>query len=281
MYGEDDIITTYREVCDLLITRQVIKSYSSNKNDIRDVALEGLDLHSMKRVLELGCGYGFFVEKLQNRIHEEAVIIGIDMVENNREPFIHSVASIGYRGEFIAGNASIITQMNPSSFDVIIASYSLYFFPSLIPAISRVLRPDGVFIAVTHSKHTLRELTAFVVQCLDAVGVERPDEITFNKLFESFSSEEGGNALREYFSSVERIIYQNRLIFSRQNIDDCLFYIQKKRRLIYKEALERLPDRIDDIERCVETAILREADTHGSIEFNKDDAVFRCRGPIH
>lgn len=281
MYDEDEIVATYKEVCDLLITKQVIKSYSSNKNDIRDVALEGLDLHSMKRVLELGCGYGFFAEKLQKRIHDDAVIIGIDMVENNREPFIHSVASIGYRGEFIAGNASMITQMNRSSFDLIIASYSLYFFPHLIQEISRVLRPDDLFIAITHSKYTLKELTAFIVQCLDDVGVKRHDEITFNKLFESFSSEDGGDALREYFSSVERIIYPNRLIFLRQNIDDCLFYIQKKRRLIYKEALERQPQRIDEIERCVETAIRREADTRGSIEFNKDDAVFRCRAPIH
>ena len=128
LYTTKEITKTYEQVHDLLLTRYIIKNYSTNKKDIRDVAIEGMNLKNVKTVLELGCGYGFFIEKLKGLLNDSAVVIGIDMVENNREPFLHSVASIQYKGEFITGRAEIIRKMPDESFDLIITSYSLYFF---------------------------------------------------------------------------------------------------------------------------------------------------------
>lgn len=280
LYSRNDITSTYEQVHDLLLTRYIIKTYSLNKSDIRDIALNNLDCIKAKKVLELGCGYGFFIEKLKGRIHDGAVIIGIDMVENNREPFLHSVSSIQYKGEFISGSVDIINEMPNASFDIIITSYSLYFFPYLIPEIARVLTPAGVFIAITHSKNTLQEAMQFIGLCMKTIGSFDKDEIIINKLFSAFSMEEGKEQLEKYFSRIERLDYNNSMVFTAEHIHDFIFYIQKKKSLIYKEVLELMPDKMDDILQCVENKIREYASNYGKIVLNKDDAIFRCYEPM-
>ncbi len=279
IYSRNDITQTYEQVHDLLLTRYIIKTYSSNKTDIRDVALNNLNCIKAKTVLELGCGYGFFIEKLKGRIHDGAVIIGIDMVENNREPFLHSVSSIQYKGEFISGSADIIKEMPNASFDMIITSYSLYFFPHLIPEIARVLAPEGVFIAITHSKNTLKEAIHFIRSCMKSIGSLDKEQTVINRLFSAFSLEEGKRQLEKYFNMVERLDYNNSMIFPADHINDFIFYIQKKKSLIYKEIIELMPEKLDDIVQCVENHIIDYAKTNRSIILNKDDAVFRCFEP--
>jgi ubiquinone/menaquinone biosynthesis C-methylase UbiE len=279
LYTPEDIKKTYEQVHDLLLTRYIIKTYSTNKTDIRDLALSKLELKKVKKVLELGCGYGFFIEKLKGILNDDAVIIGLDMVENNREPFLHSVASIQYKGEFITGNADMIREMPHASFDLIITSYSLYFFPYLMPEISRILAPDGIFIAITHSKNTLHEVMLFITSCMSSMSVNIQDETVINKLFLAFSLEDGREQLEKYFSSVERLEYENSMIFSSKNIDDLVYYIKKKKILIYKNVIEMMPEKLDAIEQCVEKKIVEYSKRKGSIILNKNDAVFRCRGP--
>jgi ubiquinone/menaquinone biosynthesis C-methylase UbiE len=211
MYSVEEIERAYEKVHDLLLTRYIIKTYSTNKADIRDVALKDIDLSSYERVLELGCGYGFFSEKLAKRLHRNAVIIGIDLVEQNREPFLNSVATSDYRGEFIRNDASIIQTMADSSFDLIVTSYSLYFFPHLIGEIARILKDGGLFIAITHSKNSLSEALVFLPQCIQSMGFEQPGEIMIHRLFASFSAEDGREKLESSFNSVERIDFDNRL----------------------------------------------------------------------
>ncbi len=280
LYSRNDITRTYEQVHDLLLTRYIIKTYSMNKTDIRDVALKDLDCGNIKKVLELGCGYGFFIEKLKNRLNDGAVIIGIDMVENNREPFLHSVSSIQYKGEFITGNADIIKQMAKESIDMIITSYSLYFFPHLIPEISRILAPDGVFIAITHSKNTLQEAMNFICACMNSVGFNNMNETSLNKLFSAFSMEDGRYQLGQYFNSIERLDFPNAMVFPAEHVNDFIFYINKKKNLIYKEVMELMPDRLDDVLACVETKIFDYVKMNGKIMLNKDDAIFRCHKPI-
>ncbi len=280
LYSRNDITKTYEQVHDLLLTRYIIKKYSMNKTDIRDVALKDIDCRNITKVLELGCGYGFFIEKLKNRLNNGAVIIGIDMVENNREPFLHSVSSIQYKGEFITGNADIIKQMANESFDMIITSYSLYFFPHLIPEISRILAPEGVFIAITHSKNTLREAMTFIRSCMNTAGFNNKNNTFLDKLFSAFSMEEGRCLLELYFGRIERLDYPNAMVFPAEHVNDFIFYIHKKKNLIYKDVMELMPDRLDDVLSCVDRKIFDYVKMNGNIVLNKDDAIFRCRKSV-
>ncbi|OHD70690.1 MAG: hypothetical protein A2W19_11965 [Spirochaetes bacterium RBG_16_49_21] len=280
LYTPDDITRTYEKVHDHLLARYIIKTYSTNSNDIRDVALHGLNLKKAQRILELGCGYGFFIEKLKGMLHDKAAIIGIDLVENNREPFLHSVAAIQYKGEFIAASADIIREMPESAFDVIISSYSFYFFPHLLHDIPRILMPHGVFIALTHSKDSLKEVIRFVMRCMKKIGIKNVEPV-INKLFTAFSRENGDALLKNYFNIVETLDFTNSINFSYHNIEDCIFYVNKKQHLIYKEVLDLMPDKLDVVRECVENHIIDFAKRNGTISISKDDAVFRCFVPKH
>jgi SAM-dependent methyltransferase len=279
MFSTEEIQRAYEKVHDLLITRHIIRTYSTNKQDIRDLALKDYDLSGYLTILELGCGYGFFIEKLANRLHENTVIIGIDLVEKNREPFLNSVAAAGYKGEFIRDDASIINSMKPASIDMVICSYSLYFFPGLIPSIARILKDTGLFLALTHSKRSLEEALILLPQCMKSIGFEVPEDIMIQRLFSSFSLENGRKKLGESFDMVEKIKYNNSLVFNLENIDDCIYYLVKKRALIYKEIVDIDNDIVVKLESLLAQRIYALAASKGKIKLNKNDAVFRCTRP--
>jgi len=133
IYSIDDITRTYRAVPDHQGTRRHIERYSENPDDIRDIALRGLDLSGVQSALDLGCGYGFFTEKLAPRLQPGAEITGIDLVDKGcRDVFLNTVSLAGASGRFIAAHADCITHMPSARFDIVYASYSLYFFPHLI-----------------------------------------------------------------------------------------------------------------------------------------------------
>jgi len=280
LYSRQDIRKTYELIQEHMRTKAIIREHALNRRDIREVALEGLDLSAVRRVLDLGCGYGFFTEKLQGRLHQGAHILGIDLVDReNRRVFLQTVKDIGYEGEFVRSRADIIRSMDESSFDMAIASYSLYFFPHLVGAIARVLSPEGVFIAVTHSKYSLREVTSFVPRCMERMGIVPPGEIMINRLFRAFSLEEGEEMLSPFFGRVERVIYENDLLFPLDRIGECIDYLDKKKHLIFKEVMENHPQKVGDMVSYFNDMVFAYAKEHGRIVLTKDDAVFRCFRP--
>jgi ubiquinone/menaquinone biosynthesis C-methylase UbiE len=281
LYSHEDIRNTYEIIREHKLARKIIQKYAVNSLDIREVALGNLDLSKVKSVLDLGCGYGFFIEKLEGRLHEEARVLGLDTVEReNRAVFLETVKAVGYQGEFIHAQADCIRGMHDSSFDLVTASYSLYFFPHIIEEIARILRQGGIFIAITHSRHSLKEVTSYVPRCMEMIGLAPPSEIAINRLFKAFSLENGHKMLGPYFGHVERIIYPNNLLFPLDQADACIDYLEKKRFLIFKDVSENHPQKFDDMLSYFRTMIYDHARVHGEIVITKDDAVFRCLCPL-
>jgi ubiquinone/menaquinone biosynthesis C-methylase UbiE len=279
-YSKEEIQKTYQQVHDLLVTKYIIKKYSTNKKDIRHLAIEGLNLSDVKYVLDLGCGYGFFIEILADRLHREASIVGIDLVENNREAYFHTVSSIGYRGDFINNDVEIINTFPQGSYDLIIASFSLYFFPHIINHIARILSPGGIFIAITHSRRSLKEIIEFVTESMQDIGITPPKSISIEQLLTLFSQENGEGLLKDHFKNIESIEYSNSMKFSVDTIDDCIYYIEKKKQLLYKEVMIKHPERVLDLEISVIKRIYEKVQRDNDIIITKDDAIFRCYNPI-
>ncbi|TAL35003.1 MAG: methyltransferase domain-containing protein [Spirochaetes bacterium] len=277
IYTPGEIRKTYENVHDLLVTKHIIKSYSTNRRDIRDLAIRRLDLSGMRRVLDLGSGYGFFVEKLKGLLAPDATITGIDLVEHNEHAYLDTVASIHYRGEFIHGPVDLVRSMKDGSFDLIISSYSLYFFPYIVPQVARLLAGDGAFIAITHSERSLEEALGFVQGCMKTLGLRAPEKTALGRLFAAFSAENGVRLLEPFFDRVERITYRNSMVFKSGHIEDCVYYLEKKKSLIYKEIIDGYPDRVLDLERCIGARVYDHAKRHGLVSFNKDDGIFICR----
>lgn len=277
LYSMDDIRKTYEMIHDHKFTRDVIAQYSTNQADIRAVALAGLDLSRCRTVLDLGCGYGLFVERLRGRLAPGAQITGLDMLESNRRGFLHTLEDIGYAGTFVKGGAELIRDM--PRFDLIIASYSLYFFPYLISEIARALKDDGLFITVTHSKFSLQEITRLIPGSMAHSGLTPPERITIEALFEAFSLEDGLAQLRPHFTAIETIPFPNTMVFPTEKINDCIHYLSMKRHLLFKEVADRHPERMEDVQSHFYQRIHHQAHVQGAFTLTKDDAIFRCAQP--
>ncbi|HVN71927.1 MAG TPA: class I SAM-dependent methyltransferase [Desulfomonilia bacterium] len=281
LFSYEDIRKTYEQVDWHRRCKDIIQEYALNALDIRDAALDGLDLTEVREVLDLGCGYGFFTERLSGRLNSGAHITGIDVIEkNNRDNFMNMVNLMGCTGTFIQGSADIIRDMPDNGFDLIVTSYSLYFFPHLIPEIARILRREGVFIAVTHSKHALREVTKFVSAGMKMAGIEPPDDLKIHELFEAFSLEDGAAQLTPYFQDIDRAVYKNSLLFPFNRFHDFLEYINIKKPLFFKEVLEDQPAKMDDVMAAFTKTSYEHARENGKVLITKDDGIFRCRLPI-
>jgi SAM-dependent methyltransferase len=282
LFSYEDIRKTYEEVDWHRRSKNIIQEYALNTEDIRDAALKGLDLRQTRDVLDLGCGYGFFTERLKGRLNAKAKVIGIDVInKSNRDSFLDTLTLMGYAGTFIQGSADIIADMQDVSFDLVIASYSLYFFSHLIPQIARVLRRSGLFIAVTHSKNSLQEVIRFITSSMRAVGLTPPDDLKINKLFRVFSLEDGGSQLMPHFEKVERIMYENSLVFPIDRFDKCVEYLDTKKHLIFKEVSEMYPPKVEDVAAAFNRSLFEHASIHGKVLITKDDGIFRCQLPVH
>jgi len=279
-FSLSDIKKTYEPVQDHIKTRKLIFQYSVNQNDIRETALDGLDLSETELVLDLGCAYGFFTEKLAGRLKAHASITGIDVIDKaNSRLFLSAVRSMGYRGEFLAGSADCIEDMAPESFDLVVASYSLYFFPHLIGHIARILRPGGVFITITHTESSLQEVTGLISDSMRALGLEVPEEFAIGRLLKVFSLENGEEQLQPYFGRIEKILFKNDLSFPREHIDDCIDYLSKKRALLFKELFEAGQRKGEEVMSVIYGTVRERAREGGAVVITKDDGVFRCYDP--
>ncbi len=280
LYSLDDIRRTYEPVDDHVKTRQLILRYSANRKDIRDVALDGIALSETGSVLDLGCAYGFFTEKFAGRLKKEASITGLDVVDKTNSPlFLAAVRSMGYKGRFIAEKADYIKNMPPESFDLIVASYSLYFFPHLIGHIARLLAPDAIWLTITHTQSSLQEVIGLIPASLQAVGIEYPGDTAIGRLLRRFSMENGEGQLKPHFGKIEKIVFENDLNFPEEHIEDCIDYLSKKRNLLFKEILDADPEKMEKVLAGFYRSVRESARAEGKISITKDDCIFRCYEP--
>src|SRR5512139_606725 len=119
---------------------ELISRLSSNRTDVRTVALMGLDLTWAHNVLDLGCGFGFMSGKIVEQVGLGTRVVGIDACGENEEMFLRTVEQAGCRAEFYRMDLPDDLPWISESFDLVVASYSLYFFVDLLPEIARVLR---------------------------------------------------------------------------------------------------------------------------------------------
>jgi SAM-dependent methyltransferase len=245
---------------------RIIRAHSTNPLDIREAALNGLDLSGTREVLDLGCGFGFMSEVLARRIAADARITGVDEWSTDETPFLQRVRTAGRAGAFVCSHVDSALPWADRQFDLIVCCYSLYFFVEVLPEVARTLAPDGVFVAVTHSEANIRG------QLPDAGLGEAADGLL--KLTRRFSAENGGNRLKRWFGQVERVDYPNALVFEREHAEELMAYLRFKLPILIpdapngSEALERL-------ERYCRAVLMRS----GRMIVDKSDAVFRCRRP--
>ena len=241
-----------------------VRRVSTNRTDIRDVALAGFDRSRALRVLDLGCGFGFMTEWLAQHLEPAAQIIGIDALAENRAPYMAQLERWGRRGTFVEQVIHDDLPWPEATFDLVVSSYSLYFFPAIIPAVRRVLAPQGRFLLITHSLSSLKALLA-------ATGLP-PEQAPLLPIVGRFCAENGRDLLAASFETVEACGFANSLKIESGDVLSLVDYIAFKLPLLAA---------IDP--QTSSAAILAAVHDHlmarTPLVIAKDDAVFRCQVP--
>lgn len=255
-----EVPSTHEAVSDL------IRKHSTNPRDLREQALEHHELSGARAILDLGCGFGYMAGEVARRAHPEAVVTGVDAQAANWRPFMRRVSDAGREGRFRRMRIERRLPFPDRSFDLVVCSYSLYFFPDVLPDVARVLVPDGSLLAVTHSEASVRDM-------LELVGADEHHSALL-KMVRRFSAETGGPALAPWFDSVQRMDYVNSLRFQPGEIGGLLAYLRFKFRFVTD-----WPESEPELHRLTVRDIEERLTRGGTIELRKDDAVFWAAGP--
>lgn len=153
--------------------------------DPREFVVEAVAAAKPRRVLEVGGGEGELAERIVQELGIE--LVGIDQSDG-------MVAEQRARGiDARVGDVQDLP-FEDGEFDAAIAAWMLYHVPDLdrgVAELARVLKPDGVLVAVTNSVEHLQELWELAERA-NAVG-----RFTFR-------SDNGEEVLRRHFGAVER-----------------------------------------------------------------------------
>ena len=246
---------------------RIIRRYSTNPADVRHVVLQGIDLTGAARLLDLGCGFGFMIEALAGGLSPDAEIIGVDMHDTNREVFLARAGTVASAARFECRTLNSRLDFPSQSFDAVIASYSLYFFPGIIPEVARVLKPEGIFLSLTHSESHFKYL-------LGEIGFPL-EETELHSVLREFSAENGAARLSEHFGVVESRPYANCLVFRSDDVEDYLALLRFKLPLLLSAEDPGPGYQTDLLERSRDLL-----EGSGRVTIEKDDTAFICTEPL-
>ena len=277
VFDKKKIRQVFRNVQKHLLIEQLIRRFSTNKDDIRQTALGQVALANCQNVLELGCAFGAFTEALQGKLHPAAKITGLDIVSEYEPFFLEACRRAGYTGTFSASGVEQIKKYPADSFDLVICSYALYFFAGMIGEISRVLNRDGIFITITHSQCDMKELVKITKKIMKQNDLlDDKQSLPIEILVGQFSAENGEKLLHPFFDRIRTIDYKNKLIFQPQEIDYFLEYFHFKKSFFLMGTNTHKKNIVDQLVHELKDATIKEK----NISMCKDDKIFIASQPL-
>lgn len=190
-------------------------------------AINGVMWRGTEKVLDVGCGYGQYYDKLFERV-PGAEYYGVDLFPGvlTSHPGIST-------GRLAVGDA-VALPYPAGMFDVVMANHMLYHVPDIeaaIREIRRVLTTDGVLMATTHSVQTMPELRVLLRRAI-IILTQQPPSAVRAPLHASdlFGLENGTRMLARHFYSVSRFEIPTTMIFT--TLDPFLNYLEAMRDLL-------------------------------------------------
>lgn len=203
------------------------EKFSIPRIDFPSWALDGIRWRGDERILDVGCGYGAYYDRLKQRL-PKLDYYGVDLSAGMLRQ--HGAQGMGR----LAVADALHLPFGRHCFDVVMANHMLYHIPDLeggITEIKRVLRPGGVLMATTHSNQTMPEIRmlirrAIIILTRSAPSTVRPP----SAVSDLFSLESGTRLLARHFYAVSRFEIPTTLIFHSEL--DFLAYLNNLRELM-------------------------------------------------
>ena len=250
---KDTVDAQYKSPDKLNVRIRLHQLYSTNKEGFNNWIVKHYSIKKESSILELGCGTGITWQEHTKLLQDCKEIYVTDLFEVMIEK---ARANIGEHSNihYEVVNAEDLIYED-ERFDIVIANMMLYHIPNLDKALSeirRVLKKNGIFYSATYGENGVE---SFINQMLN-IQTERQH---------TFTLQNGKGILENWFSDVEKLEYDDKLLIS--NYSDLVEYIQSFKEMndwqnYSKEELYRL---ISDYEK------------QGVIEIPKEYGMFVSR----
>lgn len=203
------------------------EKYAIPRIDFPLWALNGVAWRGDEKVLDVGCGFGQYYDRLRERA-PEADYYGLDLFPGILES--HPALD---DGRLTIGDA-VALPYPPATFDVVMANHMLYHvqdIDSALREIRRVMKPDGVLMATTHSVQTMPELRVLLRRAV-IILTQQPPSAVRPPLAASdlFGLENGTRMLARHFYAVSRFEIPSTMIFT--TLEPFLSYLNAMRDLL-------------------------------------------------
>lgn len=256
---ETNIIEQYKNAKNLNDRIRLHEKYSTNKQGWFNWLFNQIDFSRVNRLLELGCGNGKLWQENKIDLRNREIFlsdISEGMVEEVRN-------KLGSDFNCIVADAEKIP-FKDAYFDSIIANHVLFYLNDLnqgLKEISRVLKPNGVLYCSTYGSNHMKEITD-IVQSFDSRV-----NLSNHSLYDVFGLENGEDILKKYFTSVQRMDYQDSLeiIESKPLID----YIMS----CHGNQNEILGPRLNEFKEYIDNLLKKD----GKIVVTKQAGLFICK----
>lgn len=272
---ERKLAEVFQDVNGHLEIAEIIRTFSTNKEDIRDVALEGIDISKVRNVIDLGCGFGFFTDGLCYKIEHDLNVSGIDRFAGYSENFLNICERCGFRGNFYNTGIKALQQFTPNSIDLVLCSYSLYFFPEVLRKLIKLLNNSATCVFITHSASNLHEITSIVLNIIQKKEYKQIEKLPHEELMENFTDENGYLKLVKFFNKVEKRDFLNDLVFSSKSSDKFLKYFHYKKSFFIPEFLKNDLGLFHKIEE----ELLNRINSKEGFRITKNDTIYICSDP--
>ena len=249
----DTVDTQYKNPDKLNIRIRLHQLYSTNKEGFNNWIVNHYDIKKKSSILELGCGTCITWKENTHLLQDCKEVYFTDLFEGMIK---EAKTNIGEHSNihYAVVNAEELPYED-ERFDIVIANMMLYHIPNLDKALSeirRVLKKNGIFYSATYGENGVE---SFINQMLN-IQTERQH---------TFTLQNGKGILEDWFSDVEKLEYDDKLLIS--NYSDLVEYIQSFKEMndwqnYSKEELYRL---ISDYEK------------QGVIEIPKEYGMFVSR----
>ena len=255
---ETNIIEQYKNAKNLNDRICLHEKYSTNSQGWFNWLFEKIDFSKVNRLLELGCGNGKLWQDNKIDLRNREIFlsdISEGMVEEVRN-------KVGSDFNCIVADAEKIP-FKDAYFDSIIANHVLFYLNDLnqgLKEISRVLKTNGMLYCSTYGSKHMKEITD-IVQSFDS-----RINLSNHSLYDVFGLENGEDILKKYFTSVQRMDYQDSLEITESK--PLIDYIMS----CHGNQNEILGPRLNEFKEYIEELLQKD----GKIVVTKQAGLFVC-----
>lgn len=255
---ETNIIEQYKNAKNLNDRISLHEKYSTNSQGWFNWLFEKIDFSKVNRLLELGCGNGKLWQENQIDLRNREIFlsdISEGMVEEVRN-------KLGSDFNCIVADAEKIP-FKDAYFDSVIANHVLFYLNDLnqgLKEISRVLKSNGILYCSTYGSRHMKEITDIVQNFDSRINLSN------HSLYDVFGLENGECILKKYFTSVQRMDYQDSLEITESK--PLIDYIMS----CHGNQNEMLGPRLSEFKEYIEELLVN----NGKIIVTKQAGLFVC-----